>query len=73
MSVFYCRVCFTIKAEKTFPGLLLKRFSNIFETYIAYFSQFFHIHRLVDENIFIMPRALIITRGTVSTNGPKIN
>jgi hypothetical protein len=23
MSV-YCRVCFTIKAEKTFPGLLLK-------------------------------------------------
>ena len=20
----YCRVCFTIKAEKTFPGLLLK-------------------------------------------------
>jgi hypothetical protein len=73
MSVFYCRVCFTIKAEKTFPGLLLKRFSNIFETYIAYFSQFFHIHSLVDENIRIMPRALIITRGTVSTNGPKIN
>ena len=72
MSV-YCRVCFTIKAEKTFPGLLLKRFSNIFETYIAYFSQFVHIHSLVDKNILIMPRALRITRGTVSTNGPKIN
>jgi hypothetical protein len=25
----YCRVCFTIKAEKTFPGLLLKtKYSN---------------------------------------------
>ena len=25
------------------------------------------------EMVFIMPRALRITRGTVSTNGPKIN
>jgi hypothetical protein len=42
----YCRVCLTIKLEEYVIVYCWKqgRLSNIFETEITYFSQFFHIH-----------------------------